>query len=155
MRRTSGRSLGTLLRFDIHFIPELFTCSPSLFSLLPLSPTPLPVLTPLQVLARSPQDMFCYTFTSKCTMCPYTFSLKLKLSCDISKERSIWSVKLCQVLMFCRYAILCTLTCWTRNYFFSFSTPVYKMRIIQEPTTIELWNKLNFEENKTEIIHNV
>ena len=30
------------------------------------------------------------------------------------------------------------LTFWTRNYFFSFSTPVYKIRIIQEPNTIEL-----------------
>ena len=40
------------------------------------------------------------------------------------------------------------LTFWTRNFFFSFSTPVYKMRIIQEPNTIELWNKLHFEEKK-------
>ena len=31
-----------------------------------------------------------------------------------------------------------SLTFWTRNYFFSFSTPVYKMGIIQEPNTIEL-----------------
>ena len=30
------------------------------------------------------------------------------------------------------------LTFRTRNYFFGFSTPVYKMRIIQEPNTIEL-----------------
>ena len=33
--------------------------------------------------------------------------------------------------------------------------PVYKMRIIQEPNTIELWNKLHFEEEKTEIIQDV
>ena len=27
---------------------------------------------------------------------------------------------------------------WRRNYFFNFSTPVYKMRIIREPNTLEL-----------------
>jgi len=30
------------------------------------------------------------------------------------------------------------LTFWRRNYFFNFSTPVYKMLIIQEPNTLEL-----------------
>ena len=33
--------------------------------------------------------------------------------------------------------------------------PVYKMWIIQEPNMLELWNKLHFEEEKTEIIHHV
>jgi len=32
---------------------------------------------------------------------------------------------------------------------------VHKMRIIREPNTIELWNKLHFEEEKTEIIRHV
>ena len=32
--------------------------------------------------------------------------------------------------------------------FLNFSTPVYKMWIIQEPNTLELWNKLLFEEEK-------
>jgi len=41
------------------------------------------------------------------------------------------------------------LTFWRRNYFFKIlSHPVYKMRIIQEPNTLELWNKLYFEEKK-------
>ena len=40
-------------------------------------------------------------------------------------------------------------------FFFNFSTPVYKMWIIQEPNTLELWNKLHFEEEKTESIHHV
>jgi len=31
-------------------------------------------------------------------------------------------------------------------FFFNFSTPVYKMWIIQEPNTLELWNKLHFED---------
>jgi len=39
-------------------------------------------------------------------------------------------------------------TFWRRNYFFNCSTPVYKMWIIQEPNTLELWNKLHFEERK-------
>jgi len=43
---------------------------------------------------------------------------------------------------------LVILTFWRRNYFFNFSTPVYKMWIIQEPDTLELWNKLHFEEKK-------
>ena len=40
------------------------------------------------------------------------------------------------------------LTFWRRNYFLNFSTPVYKMWIIQEPNTLVLWNKLHFEEEK-------
>ena len=40
--------------------------------------------------------------------------------------------------------------------FFNFSTPVYKMWIIQEPNTSELWNKLHFEEGeKTDSIYHV
>ena len=39
-----------------------------------------------------------------------------------------------------------SLTFWCRNYIFNFSTPVYKMWIIEEPNTLELWNKLHFEE---------
>ena len=45
------------------------------------------------------------------------------------------------------------LTFWCRNYFFLiFAHPVYKMWIIQEPNTLELWKKLLFEEEKTESI---
>ena len=32
---------------------------------------------------------------------------------------------------------------------------VYKMWIIQEPNKLELWNKLHFEEKKTESIYHV
>ena len=32
---------------------------------------------------------------------------------------------------------------------------VYKMWIKQEPKTLELWNKLHFEEEKTESIYRV
>ena len=40
------------------------------------------------------------------------------------------------------------LTFWRRNYFLILAHPVYKMWIIQEPNTLELWNKLHFEEKK-------
>ena len=44
------------------------------------------------------------------------------------------------------------LTFWRRNYFFLIlAHPVYKMWI-QEPNTLELWNKLHFKEEKTESI---
>jgi len=33
--------------------------------------------------------------------------------------------------------------------------PVYKMWIIQVPNTLELWNKLHFEEKKTESVNHV
>ena len=40
-------------------------------------------------------------------------------------------------------------------FFFHFSKPVYKNWIIQEPNTLDLWNKLHFEEEKTESIYHV
>ena len=45
------------------------------------------------------------------------------------------------------------LTFWHRNYFFFLILEhiVYKMWIIQGSNTLELWNKLHFEENKTEM----
>jgi hypothetical protein len=43
------------------------------------------------------------------------------------------------------------LTFWRRNYFLILAHPVYKMWIIQEPNMLELWNKVHFEEKKTEM----
>jgi len=40
-------------------------------------------------------------------------------------------------------------------FFFNFSTPLNKMWILQEPNKLELWNKLHFEEKKTESIYHV
>ena len=50
-----------------------------------------------------------------------------------------------------------TLNFWRRNYFFFLilAHPVYKMWIRQEPNKLELWNKLHFEEEKTESIYHV
>ena len=36
-------------------------------------------------------------------------------------------------------------------FFLSLAHPVYKMWIIQEPNTLELWNKLHFEEKKRRV----
>ena len=48
------------------------------------------------------------------------------------------------------------LTFWLRNYFFLIlAHPVYKIWITQEPNMLELWNKLHFEEEKTESIYHV
>jgi len=40
-------------------------------------------------------------------------------------------------------------------FFLNLAHPVDKMRIIQEPNTLELWNKLHFEDEKTESIYHV
>ena len=47
------------------------------------------------------------------------------------------------------------LTFWRRIFFLILAHSVYKMWIIQEPNTLELWNKLHFEEEKTESIYHV
>ena len=61
-----------------------------------------------------------------------------------------WQVRTCNKISFP------FLTFWRRNYFFFILThPVYKMWIIQEPNMLELWNKLHFEEEKTESIYHV
>ena len=45
---------------------------------------------------------------------------------------------------------------WRRNdVFLILAHPVYKMWLKQEPNTLELWNKLHFEEKKTESIYRV
>jgi len=40
-------------------------------------------------------------------------------------------------------------------FFLILAHPVYKMWIIQEPNMLDLWNKLHFEEEKTERIYHV
>jgi len=40
------------------------------------------------------------------------------------------------------------LTLWRRNFLLNFSTPVFKMWIIQEPNKVALWNKRHFEEKR-------
>ena len=40
-------------------------------------------------------------------------------------------------------------------FFLILAHPVYSMWLIQEPNTLELWNKLHFEKKKTESIYRV
>ena len=40
-------------------------------------------------------------------------------------------------------------------FFLVLAHPVYKMWITQEPKKLELWNKLHFEEEKTDSLHHV
>jgi len=57
----------------------------------------------------------------------------------------------CCVLYLFKY-LLIPLTFWRRNYFFLIlAHTAYKMWIIQEPNTLELWNKLHFEEKKRRV----
>jgi hypothetical protein len=48
-----------------------------------------------------------------------------------------------------------TLTLWCQNFILHFSTPVFKMWIIQEANKVALWNKRHFEEKETEIMQHV
>ena len=47
------------------------------------------------------------------------------------------------------------LTFWRWNFFLILAHPVYKMWIIQEPNTLQLWNKQHFEEEKNGDIYHV
>jgi hypothetical protein len=40
-------------------------------------------------------------------------------------------------------------------FFLILAHPLYKMWIIHEPNTLELWNKLHFEKEKTDSIYHV
>ena len=71
---------------------------------------------------------------------------------------SIWLkivMQFVQCLLSVKSSLSTPLTFWHRNFFLNFSTRVYKMWIIQEPNTVELWNKLHFEGKKTESIYHV
>jgi len=51
----------------------------------------------------------------------------------------------------CRWNLIRRLTFRRRSFFFNFSTPAHKMWIIQEPSKLQLWNKLHFEERKRRV----
>ena len=68
----------------------------------------------------------------------HTLSSNLKHFCTFIK-----------LLYYCTFSV--ALTFWRRNYFFLIlAHPLYKTWITQEPNTLELWNKLHFEEEKNE-----
>jgi hypothetical protein len=83
--------------------------------------------------------------------CKFSSHVKMK---SAKRNCRIQEQPIHQFSLWLRAAIM--LTFWHRNHFFNFSTPVYKMWIIQEPNKLELWNKLHFEERKkTESIQHV
>ena len=50
---------------------------------------------------------------------------------------------------------VCVLNFGAGIIFLTLAHPVYKMWIIQKPNTLDFWNKLHFEEEKTESIYRV
>ena len=83
--------------------------------------------------------------------------IALKIFGERSRARSCslsyFSILL--LLPFCEPHIS-VLPFWRRNYYFLIlAHPVYKVWIIQEPNMLELWNKLHFEQKKTESIYHV
>ena len=84
------------------------------------------------------------TYTENRVSCKIIFS---SLSLSLSLPLTLQTI----ALRFSTFRIIRTvqLTFWHRNYFFLIlAHPVYKMWIIQEPNTLELWNKLHLEEEK-------
>ena len=65
----------------------------------------------------------------------------------------LWSVSLATILLFGGEGE--NLTFRRRNFLLNFSTPVFKMWIIQEPKKVTLWNERQFEEEKTENVQHV
>jgi len=78
------------------------------------------------------------------------------ISCNIQHTRRAAARKLISFTAGFTNDVFGCITFWRRNYFFFIlAHSVYKIRITQEPNTFELWNKLHFEEKKTESIYHV
>ena len=74
---------------------------------------------------------------------PNTLELWNKLHFEEEKKRTVYTM----------FKLFGTYICWI--IFLILAHPVYKMWIIQEPNSLELWNKLHFEEEKTESFYHV
>jgi len=78
------------------------------------------------------------------------------ISCNIQHTRRAAARKLISFTAGFTNDVFGCITFWRRNYFFFIlAHSVYKIWITQEPNTFELWNKLHFEEKKTESIYHV
>jgi len=113
----------------------------------------IPVITLMQAIYNYiPETNPAFTVYSIAAVLYLLFVLHVmlfRLYFYISTSRSLCAVS--NMAVFCS-----SLTIWRRNYFFLLlAHPVYKMWIMQEPNTLELWNKLHFEEKKTESIYHV
>jgi hypothetical protein len=91
------------------------------------------------------------TVQSKITRLKYRL---LRVEFAAFKRREV-SLNSCSSFLGAGVRFMDCLTFWRRNDFFLILAHVYKMWIIQEPNKLELWNKLRFEEDKTESIYHV
>ena len=82
--------------------------------------------------------VLCVLLSSLCVRCVCVFFL-----CTVSPHVNSCLLSICVQLY--RMETQLQLTFRRRNFFFNFCTPVYKMCIIQEPYTLELWNILHFK----------
>ena len=55
----------------------------------------------------------------------------------------------------CKKSVISDFNLLATDFFLNFSTPVYKMWVMQKPNKVALWNKRHFEEKKMEIIQHV
>jgi hypothetical protein len=82
-----------------------------------------------------------------------------RVSCHLVRQLAKTRLKIISLLLPLiekwHRAVSHKLTVWRRIFFLILKHPVYKKWIIQEPNTLELWNKLRFQEEKTESIHHV
>ena len=86
-----------------------------------------------------------YGMSRKLVPAFYTW-IKLLL-CSVTKLRQ-------ELIWYCNFQITLNLL-ELELFLLIFSTPVNKMWITQEPNMLELWNKLNFEEEKMENIYHI
>jgi len=137
--------------------------------------------TELKYIRLSPKHSWCVVRCSDCVLrdvckfprwcCRWRFHLKLRLIfvCYFCHSQCLGTAhrlgkKFHNLQSWWRQSLLSdpvsgnktSVTFWRRNFFFLIlAHAVYKMWIIQEPNTVELWNRLHFEEKKTESIYHV
>jgi hypothetical protein len=99
----------------------------------------------LTLLYRVWEEMNCYFHGMSNTVIPSVF---MKMEHTLRQNYPCYTTFLF-LYVHCLWRSGLCLTFWHRNYFFfNFRQPVYKMWIIRERNTLELWNKLHFEEEK-------
>jgi len=84
------------------------------------------------------QYLVHHPFIRKTVKWPKKVFLYLLQCCSLNSYVNISTNNPYSCKLFLDFMSDIILTFWTWNYFFSFSTPVYKMRILQEPNKIEL-----------------
>jgi len=78
-------------------------------------------------------------------------SVILKYLYDLRCDKTSLKTRIWQISAMTQFSLACLINLLAPELFFL----IYKLWIIQEPNTLELWNKLHFEEKKTESIYHV